>query len=103
MKNYTILLGLNDKDSKTQKYDTIEAYKIANNLVLSRIGYGTISQAYGIYTHEDGTPVVETSLRIEIAGDDIRPKVTGLIESLKEVFNQESVMLSETESAISFI
>lgn len=103
MKTYTILLGLNDKDSKTQKYDTIEAYKVTNNLVLSRIGFGTISQAYGVYTHEDGTPVVETSLRIEIAGDDIRPKVTGLIESLKEVFNQESVMLSETESAVSYL
>lgn len=103
MKTYTILLGLNDKDSKTQKYDTIEAYKVANNLVLSRIGYGTISQAYGVYTHDDGTPVVEVSLRIEIAGDGIRAKVTGLIESLKEVFNQESVMLSETESAVSFV
>lgn len=102
MKTYTILLGLNDKDSKTQKYDTIEAYKIANNLVLSRIGYGTISQAYGVYTHEDGTPVVEVSLRIEIAGAE-RPKVTSMIEALKEVFNQESVMLSETESAVSFV
>lgn len=103
MKNYTILLGLNDKDSKTQKYDTIEAYKIANNLVLSRIGFGTISQAYGIYTHEDGTPVMEMSLRIEIAGDELQDKVNGLIKALKEVFNQESVMLSVTESAISFI
>ena len=103
MKSYMILLGLNDKDSKTQKYDTIEAYKIASNLVLSRIGFGTISQAYGVYTHEDGTPVVETSLRIEIAGDGLRAKVTGLIESLKEVFNQGSVMLSETESTVSFV
>lgn len=103
MKTYTILLGLNDKDSKTQKYDTIEAYKVTNNLVLSRIGFGTISQAYGVYTHEDGTPVIETSLRIEVAGDGIRPKVTSLIESLKEVFNQESVMLSETETAVSYL
>lgn len=54
-------------------------------------------------TKKDGTPVVETSLRIEIAGDNLRPKVTGLIESLKEVFNQESVMLSETESAVSYL
>ena len=103
MKSYTILLGLNDKDSKTQKYDTIEAYKIANNLVLSRIGFGTISQAYGVYTHEDGTPVVENSLRIEIAGDGLQDKVNSLIKALKETFNQESVMLSVTESAISFI
>lgn len=103
MKNYTILLGLNDKDSKAQKYDTIEAYKIANNLVLSRIGFGTISGAYGIYTHADGTPVMETSLRIEIAGDELREKIVSLCNALKEVFNQESVMLTVTDSTINFI
>lgn len=102
MKSYVIMLGLNDKDSKTQKYDTVEAYKIAQNLVVSRIGFGTISQAYGVYTHNDGTPIIEVSLRIEIAGVE-RSKIVGLVEILKETFNQESVMLQELETNVNFI
>lgn len=33
MEKFTLYLGLNDKDTKKQEINTIEAYKIVNNVV----------------------------------------------------------------------
>ena len=87
----TLLLGLNDKDTKTQKIGLLDAYKIAMQLIVAN-GYegGTISDSTGFYTHQDGTLTIEKSLRIEILFADDR-KTTALINDLKRVFNQESV------------
>lgn len=96
MKKFTLYLGLNDKDTKTQLISTLEAYKIVTNLLAADFGGGTIYEATGIYRHDDGTVVTETTLRIEILFAE-RAQVVELISTLKKVFNQESVALqSET-------
>ena len=90
---HTLFLGLNDKDKKVQLINTIEAYKIVMNLVCS-VGYdgASVSNTTGFYKHDDGSFVVEESLRIEILfADDI--KTDNLIHDLKRTFNQESVAL----------
>lgn len=93
-KKFTLYLGLNDKDTKLQKYSTIEAYKIITNMIVARFDGGTISEATGIYKHDNGTYVTETTLRIEllfVAKDEVRQ----FVNLLKEMFNQESVAVNE--------
>ena len=68
-----LFVGLFDKDSKAQEVTTLDAYKVASNLVTDIIGFGTITEAVGIYTHDDGTIVNEPTLRIEVSGVELEP------------------------------
>lgn len=45
MKKFTLYLGLNDKDTKTQKIGTLEAYKICNNILLNYTEGATVFEA----------------------------------------------------------
>lgn len=92
MEKFTLYLGLNDKDTKAQKIATLEAYKIVSNLIAADFGGGTIYEARGIYKHDDGTIITETTLRIEILFAT-RAQVLDLIATLKKLFNQESIAL----------
>lgn len=93
MRKYTLYIGLNDQHSKTQLIDTIEAFKIVNNLICKSFDGATIFNAQGIYKHEDGTVVIENTLRVELLEFDasIRDNVKTLVTTLKDVLNQESV------------
>ena len=93
MKRYTLYLGLNDKDTKTQKIDTVEAYKICENMCADFFGGATIFSAKGIYKHNDNSIVIENTLRIEILEFDtsIYERVRDFVGTLKSVFNQESI------------
>ena len=71
MKKFTLYLGLNDKETKTQKIGTLEAYKICNNILLNYTEGATVFEANGIYKHEDGSFVVEKTLRIELLFTDL--------------------------------
>lgn len=94
MKKFTLYLGLNDKDSKQQQISTLEAYKVVSNILANDFGGGTIFEAQGIYKHEDGAVVVETTLRIEILFAEL-PAIKNLVATLKKVFNQESIAVQE--------
>ncbi len=96
MKTYELILGLGDKKTRQQKYSTIEAYKIVNNLICSRFGGGTIYENRGVYTYENGQIVVETSLRICLPfTNDEAVKV--FADNLKEMFDQETVIIQSLE------
>ena len=92
MEKFTLYLGLNDKDTKTQKIDILEAYKIVNNILLKYTDGATIFQANGIYKHEDGTVVIEQTLRIELLFVD-KNTVKNIVDLLKITFNQESIIV----------
>lgn len=96
MKRYTLYLGLNDKDTKTQKIDTIEAYKVCENMCTDFFDGATIFDAKGIYKHDDNTIVIENTLRIEILEFDnsIVENVREFVRILKSVFNQESIAVN---------
>lgn len=98
---YKLYLGLNDKDTRLQKYDVLEAYKVANNIVLSQCDGATIWSGQGIYKHEDGAVVVEQTLVIEISGASSRT-IGVIVEMLKGAFNQESVLVDRVSSDRSF-
>lgn len=87
---FTIYLGLNDKDTKRQEINTLDAYKIAVNI----IGDCSISELTGFYTHHNGQPVIEKSLKIEVFGKT-EPEVKNIAEQLKVTFNQESVIIQK--------
>ena len=94
MKKFTLYLGLNDKDTKTQKIGTLEAYKVCMNLLSRYTDGGTIFEADGFYRHEDGTLTVEKTLRIELLFID-RATAMSICRELKAVFNQESIAMQE--------
>lgn len=92
MEKFILYVGLNDKDTKVQKINTLEAYKIVNNIVMQYTNGATIYEANGIYKHNDGTIVIEKTLRIELMFID-REIVNKIIDILKRVLNQESIVL----------
>lgn len=97
-----LFLGLFDKDSKAQEINTLDAFKIASNLLTDIIGFGTITEAVGVYTHDDGTIVNEPTLRIEVSNVELEP-MKKLAIALKSAFNQESVAFEVVHSDFNFI
>ena len=92
MKKHILFLGLNDKDSKMQEINTVDAYKITMATIKKYYSGATVQEATGFYTHENGESVIEKSLVISIlfAEDE---KTARLAEDLKNLFNQESIAL----------
>lgn len=86
----TLFVGLNDKRSKQQEISTVNAYKVAANLASAMFGGATISEATGIYKHDDGTIVTENTLRIELLFVTVE-QVKPYVKQLKSAFNQESI------------
>lgn len=96
MEKFTLYLGLNDKDTKKQEVKTEDAYKVVSTLIAHDFGGGTIYEARGVYTHEDGQTVEEKTLRIELLFTTLE-KVRALVATLKKAFNQESVAVQREE------
>lgn len=94
MEKFTLYLGLNDKDTKVQKISTLEAYKIVSNILMKSFDGATIYEATGIYKHGDGTFVRENTLRIELLFAE-ETRVRELVDTLKVVFNQESIAVQK--------
>ena len=80
------------------------ALRIVSDLVIQTVGYGTIHTGNGIYTHNNGSIVVEPSLVYFVDGEkDLKNKVKTLAWSIKKALNQESIMLEETAVKMEFI
>ena len=90
IKKFTLYLGLNDKDTKVQMISTLEAYKVVSNILAKDFGGGTIFEAQGIYKHDDGTIIVEKTLRIELLFVS-KSTVKEIVDTLKKMLNQESI------------
>ena len=102
MKKYTLFIGLNDQHSKVQQINTIEAYKIVTNICMQHTSGATISESVGYFKHEDGSVVVEKSLRVELIFIELKD-VLSIISAAKVVLNQESILLQEDNIQSSFI
>ena len=84
---YTLYIGLNDKDSKVQEISTLDAYKMIGALV----GNCTITEGRGLYTHADGTQVLESTLIVQIIDFTDELEIRPLVETIKTALNQEPV------------
>lgn len=97
-----LFCGLFDQTTKAQEISTLDAYKIASNLLCDIIGFGTITEACGVYTHNNGEIVQEPTLRIEVSGIELEP-MKRLAIALKQAFNQESIGFEVVKSDFSFV
>lgn len=59
MNKITLFIGLNDKDTKVQEITTVEARAILADRIAQKIGFGTVSLASGVYTHETERPLLK--------------------------------------------
>ena len=91
IKKYTLLIGLNDKDTKTRIINKNKA----KEAIMRICGDCTISDATGYYTHDDGSKVAEKALRVELLfkADN---EVFEYCHAIKKELNQESIALSCT-------
>jgi len=91
---HEVMVGLNDKVTKTQLVPTIEAFKAVSSIVARYYDGASIYQGNGVYKHDDGSVVFEESLKIDIiVFDKKNDDINGLIEELKLRLNQESVAI----------
>ena len=86
----TLFIGLNDKDSKQQHFTELEASKIVSKILIKNGLDCTISEAMGVYTHDDNSVVIEKSLRVELLFCD-KARILPVIPAIKTVLNQESI------------
>ena len=97
MKKHTFYIGLNDKDTKTQLFNTLDAYRITTNI----LGVdSTISDCKGVYTHEDGTVTTENTLEVVLLDFDnaLTDRWTAeKANAIKVALNQESITHQEED------
>ena len=105
MTRYTLTIGLFDKDTKKQKISSDMAIKIVSDLVTQTIGYGTIYNGNGIYTHINGQIVVEPSIIYFVDGEEEEEesKIKTLAWMIKKALNQESIMMEKQYVNMCFV
>lgn len=91
---FTLYIGLNDKNSKQQEISTLNASKLVTNIAASIFGGCTISEAIGVYKHDDGTMTIETTLRVEILFATVE-QIKTLVNDLKKALNQECIAVQK--------
>lgn len=99
-KTYSLYLWLNDKETKKQKIWTLDAFKIVRNLVIAEFWGWTITEAEGVYSHENWEIVEEKTIKIELITE--KP-IEKFINTLKTTFNQESILVKSAIENIAFI
>ena len=93
MTKTTFYIGLNDKETKQQEISTIDAFKIITNVFNTLTDGATIKgNCKGIYKHADGTQVIEETIEAFCFGLE-DPQVKQIAEVLKQVLNQESILV----------
>lgn len=96
MMKVVMYIGLNDQATKRQEITTKEALDAVVEIILPEAGGATISDARGIYTHEDGTTVVENTIRAELF-DPPAEVIRRIVKKLKKRLNQESIAVERQE------
>ena len=99
---FIVTVGLFDGESKKQEISTEDALKAVTQYVISHCGGGTITTGNGVYTHEDGSVVVEPSIIIKIVGAKTE-NVGNLVKDLQTFLNQESVLVEIEEKKFCFV
>ena len=97
MLKFTVIVGLNDKDTKKQEITTEEAYNLITKILyINNIEGATFTEAKGLYIHRDGTAVFENSIKIELLFIT-EETAKAICKLLKSALNQESVVLEIQE------
>ncbi len=89
-----IYIGLNDKDSKNQKYDTDMYVRILKRVCMNYAVPFSFSLIDGGYMHENGEYEQEKTLAISLIDVD-KKLVDEIARDLCAFFHQESVLITE--------
>ena len=93
MLKFTVIVGLNDKDTKKQEVRHEQAYnRIIKILHNNGVEGATFTECKGLYIHENGEAVFENSIKIELLFIE-ETAVKNICKELKIALNQESVIM----------
>ena len=103
MKKYVLSIGLLDKETKRQELPQETALAIIADNSREILGGATIiTGCIGVYTHADGSQVVEPSIQV-VAYDAERSDVIRLAKTLARALNQECIAMETSEIESAFI
>ena len=102
IKKITLSIGLNDKVAKVQLIPTEKAMEIVKDKVLAIGGATIIPDCLGVYTHYDGTIIVEKSLQVIFYGANVDAVKAAAVE-IGKALNQESIALEISTVKSEFI
>lgn len=98
-KKVTFYIGLNDKDTKTQRVNALDASNIVANIFVAHdVDGATIGGGQGVYKHEDGTVVIEQTIIVQVYEFGAPIDIDGICADVKTALNQESVAVEQTET-----
>ena len=97
-----VYVGLNDKESKKQEYETGKYLDLLKKICRDCHAAFSVDVEEGGYYHEDGEYTEETSLVLVLI-DAERETVRKIAEALRAAFHQESVLVTENRISGYFI
>ncbi len=97
-----IYIGLNDADTKAQKFETEKYLGVLKNVCRSYRAAFSVGLEEGGYINEDGEYTEENSLVLVLIDTD-RETVMNIAKDLCTFFHQESVLVTEDQVNVCFI
>lgn len=94
MTEYRIYIGLNDAESREQRFGTERYLGTLKEICRSYKTAFSVDVEEGGYYHEDGEYTEETTLVLVLIGTE-PDKVQGIAKDLCTLFHQESVLVTE--------
>lgn len=102
MKENKIYIGLNDQDTRQQRFDTEKYTKLLKKVCINYRVPFSISVSEGGYFHEDGAFTAETSLVMTLI-DVPNETIEEIARDVCVFFHQESVLVTESTVKAVFI
>lgn len=99
---YKVYFGLFDQETHKQEIRTEDALEMVSDYLANHFAGATVYSGYGVYRHDDGSTVKEPSLIVELLDVEL-DDVANMIAEIKYGLNQESVLISETETKYQFV
>ena len=102
MNQATIYIGLNDSETKVQKFSTEKYVSVLKHVCQNYHLAFTVHEIQGGYFHEDGTYTEETTLELMLLNIS-EETVIEIAKDLCAFFHQESVMVTTAPCSVVFV
>lgn len=102
MKEIKIYVGLNDSVTKKQIFDTEKYINVLKDVCFAYHTPFSFNVIEGGYIHENGEYTQETTLELTLVGAK-KETISEIAKDLCAFFNQESVMITESQVRTYFI